>query len=77
MRHPQGRKSSAFIAIGVFIVAASAYLSFELGRYEAGYSLFDERRSVRALEALVDERDERNGELTRQQAQLETSREID
>jgi hypothetical protein len=77
MRHPQGRKSSAFIAIGVFIVAASAYLSFELGRYEAGYSWFVERRRVRAREAVGDERAEGIGELTRQQARVGSERDMD
>jgi hypothetical protein len=77
MRHGSRRKSPLFVAIGVLLIAASVYLSFELGRYEAGYTMFDERRSVRSLEAMVDERDEQIAELTRQIAILETSRDID
>lgn len=74
--NPQ-RNSTLFYVVGAAIFAASIYLSFELGRYEAGYSIFDERRDVRALQEIIDERDDRIEELLRQQAILETSGEID
>jgi hypothetical protein len=64
-------------AVGAVLLIACAYLAFELGRYEAGYSVFDHRRAVAALnEQIADER-AKSDELRRQLAIFETSREID
>lgn len=64
-------------AVGIVLVVAGAYLAFELGRYESGYSVIDHRRAVAALnEQLADER-ATSDELRRQIAIFETSREID
>jgi len=64
-------------AVGAALVVAGAYLAFELGRYESGYSVIDHRRAVAALnEQLADER-ATSDELRRQIAIFETSREID
>jgi hypothetical protein len=59
------------------VAAASLYLSFELGRYESGYSIFDESRRLEALDASLAEMDARNEALMRRQAILETSVNID
>jgi hypothetical protein len=76
--HGNGRgKSLLFYGVTTVIVLACVYLSFELGRYEAGYSLLDERRSIMELEAGIAERDAAIDELRRQQAILETSLGID
>jgi hypothetical protein len=64
-------------AISTALVIAAIYLSFELGRYQAGYSKLDERRQTAALQSTLSDRDQVIEELRRQQAILETSQEID
>lgn len=59
------------------LAVAGLYLSFELGRLTAGYSVLDERRESEAQAAAIDERDRAIEDLERQVAILETSREID
>lgn len=71
------RFSRLLVAIGAVVLAAGAYLSYELGRYQAGYSLLDERRRSQRFETELAEREARIEELERRQAILETSREID
>ena len=71
------RKPVLLYLAGIAIVLAAIYLSFELGRYQAGYSLLDERREVEGLQASIADRDATADELRRQIAILETSREID
>lgn len=66
-----------FLIGGAILVAATLYLTFELGRYRAGFSLFDERRNIEQLNAEIAGRDERIESLLRRQAILETSGEID
>lgn len=61
----------------VAIVAGGLYLSFELGRFHAGYSLFDSRRQTDDFARAVTDRDVMIEELQRQVARLETSGEID
>ena len=61
----------------VIIGAAMLYLSFELGRLQAGYSLLDTRRQTADLDVQISERDLRIEELERMVAILETSGEID
>jgi hypothetical protein len=71
-------KSRLATAVAVVIlIGAGLYLSFELGRYRAGYSLLDERRQVEAYADAFEERNREINELQRQLAILETSREID
>jgi len=77
MRSVSKRKFVFFSCMGSVLVVAVAVLGFELGRYESGYSLLDERRQIEAFEALIAERDGTIDELRRQQAILETSIEID
>ena len=65
-------------AILIAIVGIGAlYLSFELGRMQADYSLLDTRRQTESFEAAIIERDAAIDALERQVAILETSREID
>lgn len=71
------RFTRLLVAIMVALVAAGVYLSYELGRYRAGYSLLDERRRIERVEAKLAERDELIEGLERRRAILETSREID
>jgi hypothetical protein len=61
----------------IVLMGAGLYLSFELGRYKAGFSLFDERRQAQVYDAGFAERDREIEALERQLAILETSREID
>jgi len=68
---------AAKIAVLVLLLGAGLYLSFELGRYQAGFSLFDQRRHSGELNASIEERDARIEMLQRRQAILETSGEID
>ena len=70
-------RSILLYALGLAVLVAGGYLAFELGRYEAGYSMLDAerqseayRQEIRALEDTVDE-------LNRQLAIVETSSEID
>lgn len=73
----QRRFTRWLAGIVLAFAAAGAYLSYELGRYHAGYSLLDDRRRTAAYERELTERAARIEELERRQAILETSREID
>jgi hypothetical protein len=64
-------------AIGGLVVIAGAYLSFELGRYQSGYSVVDHRRSVATLKDQLAAERTTTDELRRQLAISETSKEID
>jgi hypothetical protein len=66
-----------FYALAAFVVVGSAYLVFELGRYQAGYSLLDHRRESAALETRLAEERAVSDELRRQLAIAETGSEID
>lgn len=77
MSSRQHRFTRLLLVLGVVVIAAGAYLSFELGRYQAGYSLLDERRTVERLEAELAQREARIEALEREKSILETSREID
>lgn len=63
--------------VGVLLVLASGYLSFELGRYRAGYSVLDHRRETAALAESLSQEQASNNELQRQLAIATTSGEID
>jgi len=64
-------------AVAVVIAIAGAYLSFELGRFRAGYSLIDHRREVADWERRLREQTVEVDELRSQLAILRTGREID
>jgi len=59
------------------ILLGALYLSFELGRYQAGYSLLDVREQTDDFAASIAESAATISELQNQVARLETSREID
>ena len=63
--------------MGLVTIVASNYLSYELGRYRSGYSLLDINRQTETLEQTVSDQAMTIEELRRQQAILETSRDID
>lgn len=65
------------LAGAIVLIAAGGYLSFELGRDRAGYSLLDERRQTTLYETEIAELNAEIEELRRRQAILETSGEID
>ena len=72
------RKTAIFaFAAGAAVLGAAVFLSFELGRYQAGYSKLDARREAQGLEELLAAREAVIEDLRREQAILETSREID
>jgi hypothetical protein len=76
MNRPSARPWLVY-GIGAVVVIAAAYLAFELGRYQAGYSVIDRRRSDAALNELLDAERATSDELRRQLAIFETSKEID
>jgi hypothetical protein len=59
------------------LIAAGAYLSFELGRYQAGYSLLDHDRDVKRLRRLAAAQKADLDDAERQLAILKTSRDVD
>ncbi|MGD8339550.1 MAG: hypothetical protein PVH89_02140 [Gammaproteobacteria bacterium] len=63
--------------LAILLAGAALYLSFELGRLQAGYSLLDARRASEAYEQALAARGQKIDDLERQIAILETSREID
>lgn len=69
-----GRAIRAVVAV---LALASLYLSFELGRFQSGYSVLDARRESSTYETELADRNRRIDELERQVAILETSRDID
>lgn len=64
-------------ALAVVLVVASAYLFFELGRYQAGYALLEHQRETEQYRRLVAEQERTIEQLRRDIALLETSRDID
>ena len=63
--------------VGAILVLSGGYLLFELGRYQGGYSVLDQRKERDEASAALAERDETIEEFRRQITLLETSREID
>lgn len=64
-------------AIGLACLVAVVYLSYELGRYQAGYAIMDVRRAAATREDLISEQASQIEALERQVAILETAREVD
>ncbi len=63
--------------LAAVVVVASTYLSFELGRYRAGYSLFDHDRDLRRLRKTLASQRADLDEAQRRLAILKTSHEVD
>lgn len=74
-----GKGRWPFLLAGVVavLITASAYLFFELGRYQAGYSILDRQRQVDAFERAAADDEAEIEELKRRLAIAETSRDID
>lgn len=70
------RRWLSYAVVGALLLAG-AYLCFELGRYEAGYSIIDHRRAEAALTEQIAQQRAAADELRRQIAIFETSRRID
>ena len=68
---------TARMGLAAVLVIASLYLSFELGRFQSGFSMLDSRRQAETFATDLEEKDRRIDELQRQVAILETSSEID
>ena len=64
-------------ALGLIVLSAAGYLCFELGRYEAGYSLLDQRHESEGYKQKLQNAEAENEQLRRKIAILQTSGEID
>lgn len=63
--------------VGLVCVAALLYLSYEFGRYQAGFKVLDVRRASAERERLIADQVSQIEVLERQVAILETAREVD
>lgn len=79
MIRPGNSRPRSFVGylVSAALVVSGGYLLYELGRYQAGYSLLDLRNERVAAQTALAERDASIEELRRQLTLLETSREID
>lgn len=71
------RRSRWLAGVFAFLLLASAYLVFEFGRYQGGYSRLDHRRQAAEHARIQSTQAARIDELERELAILRTSREID
>ena len=67
----------ALVALVALVAGGCFYLVFELGRYQAGYSMLDHRRERAGLVAELAEERGISDELRRQLAIAETAGDID
>jgi len=65
------------VALAVFVAASVLYLTYELGRYQSGFSLLDQRRERANLRRQLADEKAVSDELRRQLAIGETASEID
>jgi hypothetical protein len=70
-------RSVLFYFVGAVLLGSTGYLVFELGRYQADYSLLDQRREREAFQQQVGDQVATAEELRRQVTVLQTSQEID
>lgn len=70
------RRVLSFI-VGLTLLGSAGYVVFELGRYQGGYSVVDQRREREELQQLISQQAAFADELRRQIASLQTSGEID
>src|SRR5690606_24012742 len=71
------RRKQLLVGAAALLVLASCYLIFELGRYQAGYSLLEHRREVESQRNQIAEQEHTIEELRRELAIVKTSRDID
>src|SRR5262245_53981485 len=76
MTQRSGRPWWVYVLVAVLGVG-SLYLTFELGRYQGGFSIVDQRRERAALDGRLAEERGVSEELRRQLAIAETSGDID
>ena len=76
MGAPSSRPAWIFVLLAV-VAGSSLYLAYELGRYQSGYSILDQRREHAQLTARLAEEEAVTDELRRQLAIGETASEID
>lgn len=76
MKALQARPRTLSVLMAVLAVIG-AYLIFEFGRYQAGYSLFDHDRDVERLRRMLSAQKADLEDSERQLAILKTSREVD
>jgi cell division protein FtsL len=74
---PSARSRPFLYVISAVLIVAAAYLCFELGRYQAAYSLLDHRHEVATLNERLKREQATSDELRRQLAIAQTSGEID
>jgi hypothetical protein len=77
MRRNTNHRSALFYAVVAAIIGSAGYLTFELGRYQGGYSLLDQRREQESFQQLIREQAAEAEELRRQITVLQMSQEID
>jgi hypothetical protein len=70
-------RAVVFFGVCIALVGSAAFLIFELGRYKAGYSILDQRRSEAGLQQIIAQQEEQADELGRQLTILRTSQDID
>ncbi len=71
------RRVVLFAAAALAVLVGTGYLVFELGRYQGGYSVLDQRREHAALQQIIAQQAADTDELRRQTTMLQTSQEID
>src|SRR5690606_33219752 len=71
------RRRKLFVGFAAVLVLGTAYLVFELGRYQAGYSLLDHRSRLERYRTQTAEQAETIDELKSEIAILSTSVDID
>ncbi len=72
-----GRRPILVYFVGLVLLGSAGFLVFELGRYQGGYSVFDQRREREELQQIIDRQAADADEFRRQIAGLRTSQEID
>ena len=72
-----GRRPILLYFVGLALLGCAGYLVFELGRYQGGYSIVDQRREREELQQVITRQAEVAEELRRQIAVLQTSQDID
>ncbi|WP_428100044.1 DUF6776 family protein [Candidatus Rariloculus sp.] len=70
------RERVLLYGVSILLIGAGGYLSYELGRYESGFTILDHRRQAEAFDQRIAEHEQTIEELRRQLAIFETSREI-
>src|SRR5688572_22247141 len=77
MTNRSGSRPTWIYAAIAFVAASALYLTYELGRYQGGYSMLDHRRDRADFAAKLAEEQTTSDELRRQLAIGQTGAEID